>query len=220
MESTMDINLDNQLTTGNEITSEQQPNRNEMDQSLPPSPGISRPKTPLLTIFQRKQQLAQDIKYYTITMENLKSNIKSRRINGLLDESSHIMKEHHQRLANYSSIHQITVSELTSLPNCEIPDFAEHHTPYGTPTKNNDLEFPTLPKTASVKRKDNEVEFVSPPTRKLSKNLRTNPNPDLNFKLNLSNKFNGLENSVPTIDPVEGTSTGTAATKVPVNKNP
>ncbi|GFU83060.1 hypothetical protein TNCV_65301 [Trichonephila clavipes] len=146
MESTMDINLDNQLTTGNEITSEQQPNGNEMDQSLPPSPGISLPGTPLLTNCQRRHQLAQDIKYYTITMENLKFNIKSRRINGLLDESSHIMKEHHQRLANYSSLHQIT--------------------------------------------------------------------------LNLSNKFNGLENSVPTIDPVEGTSTSTAVTKVLVNKNP
>ncbi|GFY15581.1 hypothetical protein TNCV_1282291 [Trichonephila clavipes] len=58
-------------------------------------------------------------------------------------------------------------------------------------------------KSTAVKRKETDIGFVSPPTRKLSKNLRTNANP-----INLSNKFNGLENQEPSSNPVAGTLTG------------
>ncbi|GFS91136.1 hypothetical protein TNCV_2214811 [Trichonephila clavipes] len=130
------------------------------------------------------------------------------------------MKEHHQRLDKYIALDDLTASEFISLPSCEIPGCAEHHTPLCTPTKINDLEFPSLPKTASVKRKENELEFVPPPqSYKLSKNQKTQPNPEQNFKLNLSNKFNALEITDTEIDPVEETSTGTAANNVTVKKN-
>ncbi|GFY78189.1 hypothetical protein TNIN_292721 [Trichonephila inaurata madagascariensis] len=147
--------MDQQLTTGTGLICEQHPTGNEMDQSFPPSTSTSRFGTPQLTNCQCRHQLALDFQYYTIAMENLKSNINSLRVNGLKDQSSHIMKKNQQRLADYTSLHQFPASEFTSLPNCEIPGCAEHHTPYSTPTKNNDLEFPPLPKTVSVKRKEN-----------------------------------------------------------------
>ncbi|GFX84187.1 PRE_C2HC domain-containing protein [Trichonephila clavipes] len=130
------------------------------------------------------------------------------------------MKEHHQRLDNYIALNDLTVSEFSSLPSCDIPGCAEHHTPLCTPTKVNDQEFPSLPKTASVKRKENEWEFISPPNCKLSKNQKTQPNPEQNFKLNLTNKFNALEISDSEIDPVEGTSTGTIVNNVTTMKKP
>ncbi|GFT71593.1 hypothetical protein TNCV_3020741 [Trichonephila clavipes] len=111
-------------------------------------------------------------------------------------------------------INALTVSEFSSLPSCDNPGCAEHHTPLNTPTKNNDNESPTLPKTASLKRKDNESEFVSPPNRKLSKNQNTPLATDQNFKINLSNKFNALEIHDSEIDPVEGTSTATSVNNV------
>ncbi|GFX59215.1 hypothetical protein TNCV_4304471 [Trichonephila clavipes] len=123
-------------------------------------------------------------------------------------------KEHLQRLDNYTALNALTVSEFSSLPSCDNPGCAEHHTPLNTPTKNNDNEFPTLPKTASLKRKDNESEFVSPPNRKLSKNQNTPLATDQNFKINLSNKFNALEIHDSEIDPVEGTSTATSVNNV------
>ncbi|GFV06114.1 hypothetical protein TNCV_3144021 [Trichonephila clavipes] len=108
--------------------------------------------------------LARNIKYYTITIENIKANMRSLKLHGLNDEDCHIMKEHLQRLDNYTALNALTVSEFSSLPSCDNPACAEHHTPLNTPTKNNDNESPTLPKTASLKRKDNESEFFPHPT--------------------------------------------------------
>ncbi|GFY44522.1 hypothetical protein TNIN_185741 [Trichonephila inaurata madagascariensis] len=108
METTLD--LDSQLDNGKGMTLDQQPNDTEMDQSLPSPTKTSRPGSPQLSNCRRRHQLAQDIKFYTITMENKKSNINSLRLNGLVDDNSHIMKENHQRLADYTSLHQITVS--------------------------------------------------------------------------------------------------------------
>ncbi|GFT63786.1 hypothetical protein TNCV_4637711 [Trichonephila clavipes] len=119
--------------------------------------------------------------------------------------------------------------KMTPAPNstphqlCDNPGCAEHHTPLNTPTKNNDNEFPTLPKTASLKRKDNESEFVSPPNRKLSKTKL------LHWLLIKILKSISPTNSMPLeihdseIDPVEGTSTATSvnnANAVNNKKNP
>ncbi|GFW58230.1 hypothetical protein TNCV_2634041 [Trichonephila clavipes] len=60
----------------------------------------------------------------------------------------------------------------------------------------------------------------SPPSRKLSKNQCTNSNPELNFKINLENKFNGLENGELRSEPIAGTSSDTTATNVTqINSN-
>ncbi|GFW96362.1 hypothetical protein TNCV_1823951 [Trichonephila clavipes] len=200
------MDLDTELTNGMDNNDDRHPMENE-----PPLPqDDSRPGTPHLTNCEQMKILARNIKYYTITIENIKANIRSLKLHGLNDEDCHIMKEHLQRLDNYTALNALTVSEFSSLPSCDNPACAEHHTPLNTPTKNNDNESPTLPKTASLKRKDNESEFASPPNRKLSKNQNTPLATDQNFKINLSNKFNALEIHDSEIDPVEGTSTATS----------
>ncbi|GFW47036.1 hypothetical protein TNCV_3486481 [Trichonephila clavipes] len=200
------MDLDTELTNGMDNNDDRHPMENE-----PPLPqDDSRPGTPHLTNCEQMKILARNIKYYTITIENIKANMRSLKLHGLNDEDCHIMKEHLQRLDNYTALNALTVSEFSSLPSCDNPACAEHHTPLNTPTKNNDNESPTLPKTASLKRKDNESEFASPPNRKLSKNQNTPLATDQNFKINLSNKFNALEIHDSEIDPVEGTSTATS----------
>ncbi|GFT65855.1 nucleic-acid-binding protein from transposon X-element [Trichonephila clavipes] len=200
------MDLDTELTNGMDNNDDRHPMENE-----PPLPqDDSRPGTPHLTNCEQMKILARNIKYYTITIENIKANIRSLKLHGLNDEDCHIMKEHLQRLDNYTALNALTVSEFSSLPSCDNPACAEHHTPLNTPTKNNDNESPTLPKTASLKRKDNESEFASPPNRKLFKNQNTPLVTEQNFKINLSNKFNALEIHDSEIDPVEGTSTATS----------
>ncbi|GFT87455.1 PRE_C2HC domain-containing protein [Trichonephila clavipes] len=111
-------------------------------------------------------------------------------------------------------INGLTTTTTDTRHPCDTSGCAEHHTPLSTPTTVNDNDFPTLPKSASLKRKDTEFEFISPPNRKLSKNQNTQPNTEQNFRLNLSNKFNALEINDSEIDPVEGTSTGTIVKNV------
>ncbi|GFT97097.1 nucleic-acid-binding protein from transposon X-element [Trichonephila clavipes] len=138
-----------------------------------------------------------------------------------------------ERLTDLQVKHQIAVSEISSIPGCDNPDCNVHNTPNCSPNKTiqeiptlsncspskSVQEYPPIPKTNAVKRKEKEDVFSSPPTRKLSKNKRTNSNLELNFKINLSNKFNGLENLEPTIEPVAGTSTDKTAINLPSNKN-
>ncbi|GFX68823.1 hypothetical protein TNCV_3865221 [Trichonephila clavipes] len=70
----------------------------------PPLPqDDSRPGTPHLTNCEQMKILARNIKYYTITIENIKANIRSLKLHGLKDEDCHIMKEHLQRLDNYTA---------------------------------------------------------------------------------------------------------------------
>ncbi|GFV15969.1 hypothetical protein TNCV_4240121 [Trichonephila clavipes] len=78
--------------------------------------------------------LARNIKYYTITIENIKANMRSLKLHGLNDEDCHIMK-------NTSKTRQLhrpqrtNGSEFSSLPSCDNPACAEYHTPLNTPTK-------------------------------------------------------------------------------------
>ncbi|GFW87044.1 nucleic-acid-binding protein from transposon X-element [Trichonephila clavipes] len=68
----------------------------------------------------------------------------------------------------------------------------------------------------TVRRKRKLVSF--PPTRKISKNTKTNENPATNFCIDLTNRFDGLENQEPIATPVAGTSTGNASA-TNINKN-
>ncbi|GFT56620.1 nucleic-acid-binding protein from transposon X-element [Trichonephila clavipes] len=69
----------------------------------------------------------------------------------------------------------------------------------------------------TVRRKQKLVSFP-PPTQKLSKNLKTNENPVPNFRIDLTNRFDGLDNQEPIATPVAGTSTGIASV-TSANKN-
>ncbi|GFW35478.1 hypothetical protein TNCV_3071061 [Trichonephila clavipes] len=91
---------------------------------------------------------------------------------------------------------QKAVSEYASLPPCDIPNCTRHNLK-DTPAKTNSPD-PSLPPTPlPTKRKENTEGFTSPPSRKLTKSTLSNSNSNLNFKLNLTNKFNALENTVP-----------------------
>ncbi|GFT18624.1 probable RNA-directed DNA polymerase from transposon BS [Trichonephila clavipes] len=152
--------LDTELTNGMDNNDDRHPMENE-----PPLPqDDSRPGTPHLTNCEQMKILARNIKYYTITIENIKANIRSLKLHGLNDEDCHIMKEHLQRLDNYTALNALTVSEFSSLPSCDNPACAEHHTPLNTPTKNNDNESPTLPKLPHSKEKTMNLNLLPHPT--------------------------------------------------------
>ncbi|GFX69702.1 RNA-directed DNA polymerase from mobile element jockey [Trichonephila clavipes] len=172
-----------------------------------------------------------ELRQSAVLIELQETTISTLRIQGLNDDA--VMTTLLERLTDLQVKRQIAVSEISSIPGCDNPDCNVHNTPNCSPNKtiqeiptlpNCSLsksvqEYPPLPKTTAVKRKEKEDGFSSPPTRKLSKNKRTNSNLDLNFKINLSNKFNGLENLEPTLEPVAGTSTDKIAINLPSNKN-
>ncbi|GFX13804.1 hypothetical protein TNCV_3421161 [Trichonephila clavipes] len=147
-----------------------------------------------------------DLRQSAVLIELQETTISTFRIQGLNDDA--VMTTLLERLTDLQVKHQIAVSEISSIPGCDNPDCNINNTLNCSPNKTiqeiptlsncspskSVQEYPPLPKTTAVKRKEKEDGFSSPPTRKLSKNKRTNSNPDLNFKINLSNKFNGLEN--------------------------
>ncbi|GFX92732.1 nucleic-acid-binding protein from transposon X-element [Trichonephila clavipes] len=219
--TTMDLNQTTELTYGTDILPEEIgienltepiPTGTAMDQTLPPS----RPGTPQLSICKWKRECVELIDNYTSSIEFIKASLRHLQGKKPTDDQSdshlvHIYNEHEQRLSDYTKLKELTVSEFSSLPNCEIPDCAVHHTPHTSPAKTNVSELPTLLKSTATKRKETDIGFVSPPTRKLSKNLKTNENPEPNFRIDLTNRFNGLENQEPITTPVAGTSTGNAS---------
>ncbi|GFX26151.1 hypothetical protein TNCV_2959571 [Trichonephila clavipes] len=149
------------------------------------------------------------------SLRNLQGKKTTDEQDALLTE--HIFNEHQQRISDYERLLDLTVSEFSSLGNCEIPGCAVHHTPNTSPVKNSNPDFPPIVKTTNNKRKETEIDFV-PPTRKLSKNLKINENTSTNFRIDLSNRFDGLENQEPIETPVAGTSTGNASA-TSTNKN-
>ncbi|GFU09189.1 hypothetical protein TNCV_1122101 [Trichonephila clavipes] len=196
-----ELNLDIQLATGTGPLYEQLPKGNEMEQSLPPFSGSTRPGTPQLTNCERMKAATYDLRQSAVLIEE--TTISTIRIQGLNDEA--VITTLLERLTDLQVKHQIAVSEISSISGCDNPDCNVHNTPNCSPNKTiqeiptlpncspskSVQEYPPLPKTTAVKREGKGDGFSSPPTRKLSKNKGTNSNLDLNFKINLSNKFNG-----------------------------
>ncbi|GFU82427.1 hypothetical protein TNCV_2963131 [Trichonephila clavipes] len=107
-----------------------------MDQSLPPS----RPGTPQPSICKRKKECVELIDFYTSSIEFIKASL--RHLQGKKPTDSlndchldHIYNEHEQRLSDYTRLLDLTVSEFSSLGNCEIPGCAVHRTPHTSPVK-------------------------------------------------------------------------------------
>ncbi|GFU09296.1 hypothetical protein TNCV_2421711 [Trichonephila clavipes] len=225
------LNLDIQLATGTGPLYGQLPEGNEMEQSLPPSDSSTRHGTPQLTNCERMKAVTYDLRQRAVLIELQDTTISTLRIQGLNDDA--VMTTLLKRLTDLEVKHQRAVSEISSIPGCDNPDCNVHNIPNCSPNKTiqeiytlsncspskSVQEYPPLSKTTAVKSKEKKDGFSSPPTRKLSKNKRTNSNPDLNFKINLSNKFNGLENLELTIEPVAETSTDKTAINLPSIKN-
>ncbi|GFU99384.1 nucleic-acid-binding protein from transposon X-element [Trichonephila clavipes] len=110
LDTTPDMDLDIELTNEMDNNDDRHPTDNEQ----PLHQDDSRPGTPHLTNCEQMKILARNIKYYTITIENLKANIRSLKLHGLTDEDCHIMKEHLQRLDNYTALNALTVKGYDS----------------------------------------------------------------------------------------------------------
>ncbi|GFW35880.1 hypothetical protein TNCV_1927111 [Trichonephila clavipes] len=138
-----------------------------MELSLPASPQPSRPGTPqdFATISSNCQGLLRlDIKGHSIFIDGCHRGINALVQAGLTDSNHPIMLENTRVLKNLNERYQQAVSEFTSHPPCNIPN-CTLHTPNSTPVKNDSSEFPPLPKTTSIKRKEN-VDGFTPPTTK------------------------------------------------------
>ncbi|GFR03270.1 hypothetical protein TNCT_173021 [Trichonephila clavata] len=127
----MELNLDHYLDSGMEMNLEQPLTPgNDMDITLLCSDTTSRPRTPQPSGCQRRRLATENLKYYAITIVNIKSNINALRINGLTDESSYIWKENLTRLADYTHLQETTPFErrLTKLyyPTAVLPFYQQN----------------------------------------------------------------------------------------------
>ncbi|GFY48289.1 hypothetical protein TNIN_332381 [Trichonephila inaurata madagascariensis] len=109
--------------------------------------------------------------------------------------------DQNRRLDEYQRLQKLAVSEFTSQPYCDTPGCTTHHTPGNSPTKNKKFE---TSKTSAIKRKDNEEGYTSPSNRQIAKNRMTSSQAELNFKIDLRNKFQNLK-----IDQIAGSSSST-----------
>ncbi|GFX25663.1 hypothetical protein TNCV_1205411 [Trichonephila clavipes] len=90
METTLEMDLDIELINGLDNHDDRHPTPVN-EQPLPIDD--SRPGTPHLTNCEQRKILARNMKFYTITIENIKANIRSLKLHGLTDEDCHT---HHE----------------------------------------------------------------------------------------------------------------------------
>ncbi|GFV66728.1 hypothetical protein TNCV_1646071 [Trichonephila clavipes] len=107
------------------------------------------------------------------------------------DASSFLIEDRLKTQEHYEQKRQQLVSELFSLPPCDIPICAMHSK---SRVKQISQEFPPLPTPTQAKRKDNSDDFTYPPQRKITKISRSNSTSELNFNIELANKFTSLDN--------------------------
>ncbi|GFY77243.1 hypothetical protein TNIN_381061, partial [Trichonephila inaurata madagascariensis] len=174
---------------------------NIMELSLPSSADSTRPGTPTVTNCERLKDIQKDIEKFGIVIENIKSTIKTLLFTGVADDNDPTLLDQNIRLDEYQRLLQLAVSEFTSQPYCDTPVCTAHHTPGNSPTKSKKLEST---KTSAIKRKDNEEGYISPSSRQIAKNRRTTSQAELNFNIDLRNKFQNLK-----IDQIAGSSSST-----------
>ncbi|GFX43048.1 nucleic-acid-binding protein from transposon X-element [Trichonephila clavipes] len=161
----------------------------------------SRPSTPTAT--------AKCIRYTEMTDEisGLATSIQANEdiIKGMLrfgnlypDDECIVLQQN--LLQTLRTKHDQRVSEFSSLSPCDTPGCPRHHTPPSSPSKINvahlsNNENLNRNKIQSQKRKENEDGFISPPLSKVNK--RTKDTTQLNFEIELSNKFNTLNQEQP-----------------------
>ncbi|GFX32289.1 hypothetical protein TNCV_1324901 [Trichonephila clavipes] len=101
-----------------------------------------------------------------MTMEKLidgsRNTINNYKENGH-DASSFLIQDQFKTQEHYEQRRQQLVSELSSLPPCDIPICAMHPK---SPVKQTSQEFPALPTPTQAKRKDNSDDFTYPPPAK------------------------------------------------------
>ncbi|GFU32007.1 nucleic-acid-binding protein from transposon X-element [Trichonephila clavipes] len=158
-------------------------------------------------------------------------------INGMLrfgnlypDDECMVMQQN--LLQNLRTKHEQRVSEFGSLSPCDTPGCPRHHTPPSSPSKinvaqlssNNENSNLNLTlnrnKNPSQKRKENEDGFISPPLSKINK--RTTNASQLNFEIELNNKFKTLneETARTSTENTESNDQNPNTTAIPQNLPP
>ncbi|GFY31589.1 hypothetical protein TNCV_4694331 [Trichonephila clavipes] len=171
---------------------------NIMERTLPSSTNNFRPGTPLDSYCDRSLALTQEMNDLKLAIQATQTAINGYNAQGV---SEGFLIDHQLRLqVTYkNNLPHVLLSSPCDTPNCTI-----HVTPRSTSVKGNLLEFPLSPKIQSNVKKTTMT--LPPPLRKLSNNSRTNSDPEINFRLNLTNKCNALENSDPKTLQEAGTS--------------
>ncbi|GFV39754.1 hypothetical protein TNCV_869291 [Trichonephila clavipes] len=186
--------------------SEEPPGVAGMELPLPASPHASRPGTPekagpTQLHCKKLQELARLIDVLSVTIETSQKILQGAIDRGITDPTNPMIQMESSYLELNNARLQKAVSEYTSLPPCGIPNCSRHNS-IDTPLKLNSPDPSPPPTPIPTKRKENPEGFTSPPSRKLTKPTLSNSNTDSNFKINLTNTFSALDNTV-TEAPIE-----------------
>ncbi|GFW99301.1 hypothetical protein TNCV_3981261 [Trichonephila clavipes] len=115
---------------------------------------------------------------------------------GMKDPNNPIIRKETSYMELTNERLQQAVSEYASLPPCDNPN-CTRHTSNNSPAKNNSPD-PSPPPQQQFRQNERKTKTdLLPPLRKLTKTFLSNSHPEINFKVNLFNKFNALENEVP-----------------------
>ncbi|GFS88756.1 nucleic-acid-binding protein from transposon X-element [Trichonephila clavipes] len=159
----------------------------------------SRPSTPTPTDrCIRYSEMTEELRGLTTSINANQSLIKEMIRFGNLYADDECIAMQQNLLQDLEMKHHQKVSEFNSLSPCDTPGCQRHHTPPSSPVKlnlasqqsNNEILNQTQNKSSSQKRKENEDGFTSPPLSKVNK--RTKNSTQLNFEIELSNKFKSL----------------------------
>ncbi|GFY42577.1 hypothetical protein TNIN_395531 [Trichonephila inaurata madagascariensis] len=174
-----------------------------MDFSLPASPQTRRPVTPQdfaagSSNCQELLKLAKLVKGYAISIEGCQKGINGLLQAGLTDLNHPTMLDYTRVLEDYNQRYQQAVSEFTSRPPCDTPQTVNFIPPQLTlPLKLTTHRIFLSPETISKTKRKYRRFHPPPPLRKLSKNITSSSNPELNFNIELANKFSELEKITP-----------------------
>ncbi|GFY30083.1 nucleic-acid-binding protein from transposon X-element [Trichonephila clavipes] len=170
-----------------------------MEIPLPNTPQASRPGTPedfgpTFENCRKLQELTTIIDLYSTTLESTHLLLKGVMQSGIKDPNNPIIRKETSYMELTNERLQQAVSEYALSPPATIP--IAHVIPRITPQLKITLPIP-LPQQQFRQNERKTKTDLLPPLRKLTKTTLSNSNPEINFKVNLSNKFNALENEVP-----------------------
>ncbi|GFW74198.1 hypothetical protein TNCV_2524021 [Trichonephila clavipes] len=92
----------------------------------------------------------------------------------------------YSRQAYFDERRRQAIGEYSTLPRCNTPGCQVHSTPFNSPTKSKNDEFPELPKKTSSKWKESEDGFISPTSKQTVKRQQLEFR---NFEIEANNRF-------------------------------